>query len=125
MEDNILVLDISHVSWSLRCAGMWASTTWKIYKDLTTEIYDLYGDEEIDKKYVIKLEDHLYKKILNYLEEAKQKDRKVDACDGSAWSIVQYEDGKEIWNRKLGYIYDIQPLEEIEKILIDLIKDRG
>jgi hypothetical protein len=123
MEDNLLVLDISHVSWAERCMGMWESTTWKIYKDLTTEILDLYGDDEKDKKYVIKLEEHLFKRILKNIEDSKQNDKKNNACDGSAWSIIQYEDGNEIWKRECDYIYGIKPLEEIAKILNNLIKE--
>ena len=54
------------------------------------------------------------------LEIAKQIDKEVDARDGSAWSIVQYEKGDIVWERKPDYIYGIEPLEAIANILISL-----
>ncbi len=54
------------------------------------------------------------------LEIAKQNDKEVDARDGSAWSIVQYEKGDIVWERKPDYIYGIEPLEAIANILISL-----
>ena len=65
----------------------------------------------------------LFEEIMINLAKAKTEDRKVEACDGSAWSIVQYENGKAIWIRQSGYIYGIEPLEEIERILINLMKE--
>lgn len=121
--ENMLKLEIKHKSWDMRCAGMWDSTTWEIYEDLTTEIFDSYGDDKLDKKYIIKLDKNLFEEIIHNIERAKLEDRDVDACDGSAWSIVQYENGKAIWIRQSGYIYGIEPLEEIEKILINLMKE--
>ncbi len=50
------------------------------------------------------------------LEIAKQNDKEVDARDGSAWSIVQYEKGDIVWERKPDYIYGIEPLEAILEI---------
>lgn len=121
--ENLLKLRIKHQSWDMRCVGMWDSTTWEIYEDLTTEIFDSYGDDKIDKKYTIKLDKNLFEEIMINLEKAKTEDRKVEACDGSAWSIVQYENENAIWIRQSGYIYGIEPLEEIEKILINLMKE--
>ena len=121
--DNLLKLRIKHQSWDMRCAGMWDSTTWEIYEDLTTEIFDSYGDDKIDKKYTIKMDRDLFDEIMINLAKAKTEDRKVEACDGSAWSIVQCENGKAIWIRESGYIYGIKPLEEIEKILNNLMKE--
>lgn len=121
--ENLLRLKIKHQSWGERCAGMWDSTTWEIYEDLTTEIFDSYGDAEIDKRYTIKLEKSLFEEIISNIEKSKAEDKKVDACDGSAWSIVQYESGKAIWIRESEYIYGIEPLEKIEKILINLMKE--
>lgn len=100
--DNLLKLRIKHQSWNMRCAGMWDSTTWEI-------------DDKIDKKYTIKMDRDLFEEIIINLEKAKTEDRKVEACDSSAWSIVQCENGKAIWIRESGYIYGIKPLEEIEK----------
>lgn len=121
--ENLLKLRIKHQSWDMRCVGMWDSTTWEIYEDLTTEIFDSYGDDKIDKKYTIKLDQNLFEEIMINIEKAKTEDRKVEACDGSAWSIVQYENENAIWIRQSGYIYGIEPLEEIEKILINLMKE--
>lgn len=121
--ENLLKLRIKHQSWDMRCVGMWDSTTWEIYEDLTTEIFDSYGDDKIDKKYTIKLDQNLFEEIMINIEKAKTEDRKVEACDGSTWSIVQYENENAIWIRQSGYIYGNEPLEEIEKILINLMKE--
>ena len=51
---------------------------------------------------------------------AKENDTIIYACDGDAWEFIQYDNGKEIWKRDIGHIYEIQPLEELAKILRDI-----
>lgn len=55
---------------------MWDSTTWEIYEDLTTEIFDSYVNDKIDKKYTIKMDRDLFEEIIINLENAKTEDRK-------------------------------------------------
>ena len=40
MENNVLKLEITNTSLQMRCKGMWKSTNWKIYEDLTVEIFN-------------------------------------------------------------------------------------
>ena len=72
----MLKLKLKHQSWNMRCAGMWDSTTWEIYEDLTTEIFDSYVNDKIDKKYTIKMDRDLFEEIIINLEKAKTEDRK-------------------------------------------------
>ncbi|MBS7020388.1 MAG: hypothetical protein KH135_00745 [Firmicutes bacterium] len=57
------------------------------------------------------------------IEIVKSKDIEIDAYDGSAYEIIQYDNGNEIWKRNMGYIYGIKSLEEISMILNNLIED--
>lgn len=122
MEEKLLLLDIVHKSCDERCRGMWESTTWKIYEDLTIEIFDSYEDAKKDKKYTLKVGDYLFEKLLNCINEAKQNNEKIYACDGEVWGIIQYEKGNKIWERECDYIYGIKPLEEVARILKGLIE---
>lgn len=47
MENNVLKLEITNTSLQMRCKGMWKSTNWKIYEDLTVEIFNSYDDENL------------------------------------------------------------------------------
>lgn len=80
---------------------------------------------EIKKKiiniFIGDLDKNLYEEIVNCIELAKKCDKEVSALDGSAWSIEQYKNGKAVWMRKMGYIYGIEPLEKIGKIMNGLI----
>mgnify|MGYP004467166603 CR=1 FL=1 len=80
---------------------------------------------EIKKKiiniFIGDLDKNLYEEIVNCIELAKKYDKEVSALDGSAWSIEQYKNGKTVWMRKMGYIYGIEPLEKIGKIMNGLI----
>ena len=51
MEEKFLKLKIIHESWGERCEGMWKSTTWKVYNDLSLDIIDSYGNKEENNKY--------------------------------------------------------------------------
>ena len=63
-----------------------------------------------------------YEEIIVCLKMVKENDIKSDARDGDAWEFIQYSNGLEIWNRNLDYIYGNEPLEQITKILLGLIK---
>lgn len=120
------LLKISHKNWDMIGPNSWVSTEWIIYNDLAFEKREEYTTAmgmRGEKKYkdfngkIIKEE---YEKILNNIEAYKNDEVEVKACDGSAWEFTQYENGIEIWKRKLGYIYGITLLEEITKIVNDL-----
>lgn len=120
-----LVLKIRHVNWGIIGPGDWNNTEWKIYNDKTVDIkisYNFIDDSEENKTGNCELTTEVYEKLLNKIQLSKESDVEIKACDGDAWEIIQYENGKEIWKRDLGYIYGIKPLEEISIILNSLIK---
>ncbi len=96
-----------------------AAITKKRYRKLGITI----GDSSYDKNERI-LHTHIkkekYDQLLEILESAKENDTIIYACDGDAWEFIQYDNGKEIWKRDIGHIYEIQPLEELAKILRDI-----
>lgn len=96
---------------------------WTIYSDLTVELKETFNttnEAERIKKYILIIGKEFFDKIFYLIDLAKQNDVKVEAVDGYACEFIQYKDGLEIWKRDLGYIYDIEPLEEIVKILLSL-----
>lgn len=121
-----LVLKVKHIDWSMMGPGDWNNTEWKIYSDLTVEIlvsYNPMKNQENNKIVNSKLERKSYDKIFEKINLVKENDINVDACDGSVWEIIQYENGNAIWKREKGYIYGIKSLEKIATILNNLIKD--
>lgn len=94
---------------------------WKVYKDLTVDVEKTYNRAEhnietISKKIIEKD----YNSILKNIELSKENNIVVEACDGSAWEIIQYEKGQEVLKKDLGYIYGVKPLEAIAKIVMKL-----
>ena len=116
-----LVVNIVNVNWSEVGLGDWLSNEWEIYTDLTVEKKTRYkGNEEVVVK-TSKISRWTYNSILRKLKAARKKDKQSKAYDGSAWSVVQYKNGKEIWIRNEGYIYGIKPFENLAKKLYKII----
>lgn len=125
--DNMkeLVLEVKHTNWSMKKSEGWNYTEWKIYNNFEVEVkesYKISADEENIKCYNVKISFEKYNEINKKIQKAKEEDRYVSAYDGSAWKIVQYNEGKEVWKRDSGYIYGIKPLEELSRILNGLYK---
>jgi hypothetical protein len=115
-----IVFKIKKENWSLIRPNDWISTEWIIYNDLLVDIKNLYNDQKSDKsntkkKYHLTLEQ--YNNLVENIKLAKEENINVNACDGVAWEIIQYSNGKEIWKRNLDYIYGIKHLEKVENIL--------
>lgn len=116
-----LVVKIAQINWGRIGPGGWICNEWEIYNDLTVEMKIRYKEKSIVKN--AKLSRWEYSSILRKLKAARKKDEEVRAYDGSAWSIVQYEKGKEIWIRNEGYIYGIKPFEQLAKKLTKIIEE--
>lgn len=119
-----LVLNVKHENWSCIGPGEWINTEWKIYQDQTADIVITY-DSIKEKRIKInncKLTQANYNKLFKKIKRSKKIDIEIDGCDGCAWEITQYNNGKKIWKREMDYIYDIKPLEEIAQILNKLIQ---
>ena len=111
MDNENLVLRIEHENWGEFGPGIWESTIWKIYGDLRMEIFltaDLGNDK---KKKQTKISQKDFDYILDLLKQSEKDDGKVEALDGSAWEIKRYQGKSLVWQRDMGYIYGIRPLE--------------
>ena len=119
-----LVLKITHDNWGLVGPDSWNNVEWKVYDDLSVDIKILYNSITNGENIKIinsKLIQNDYDSIIKNVELSKENHIKVEACDGSAWEIIEYNNGKEIWKRDLGYIYGIKPLEKVAEILNKLV----
>jgi len=116
-----MVFKITNVNWGLRGPDSWNNVEWNIYNDLSVEIKVSYNNIEKNKLITSKLSKKDYNTIIENVELSKDNYIKVDACDGSAWEIIEYYKDNEIWKRDLGYIYGIKPLEEVAKVLNKLV----
>lgn len=120
-NEKEFILKIKHTNWGMIGPNDWTEVRWKIYKDLTVDIEKSYNrveqNIETASKKITKKD---YDNILKNIELSKENSVVVEACDGSAWEMIQYEKGQEVWKKELGYIYGIKPLEEITKIVMKL-----
>lgn len=117
-----LIFKIEDNDWGLKTIYTWSTKTWCIYSDLSVD-YEVRNGEGKIKSYSHNITDEDLKQILQNIELAKSDNREVQAFDGEAWEFVQYENGNIVWQRKLGYIYGIEPLETICDMLRNLVKN--
>ena len=119
MDNENLVLKIEHENWGETGPGGWQGTVWKIYGDLKMEIFLTvnFGDK---KKKQTKISQKDFDYILDLLKQSEKDDRKIEALDGSAWSIKRYQGKTLVWERKIGYIYGIKSLEALSGFLYKL-----
>ena len=120
MEKN-LKFKIEESNWGMMGPGDWKNTEWCIYDDYSVVVKIEHnkenGIEEV--KTVITTTD--YDKLENLYTLAKENNKVASAFDGTAWEFIEYKDEKEVWKFEKGYIYGIEPLEDIEKIVKSLI----
>lgn len=126
---NNLIVKIENHNWGEMGPGDWELTEWNIYEDLTVIVVKKYRptvlairenldnakEKIIEEKCKISKEDLAI--IISKINEAKSYTEEIKACDGVSWKYILYENGEETYNRPLGYIYGIKPLEEISPIL--------
>ena len=117
-----LIFKIEDNDWGLKTIYTWSTKTWCIYSDLSVD-YEIRNGEGKIKSYSHNITDEDLKQILQNIELAKSDNREVQACDGEAWEFIQYENDNVVWQRKLGYIYGIEPLETICDMLRNLVKN--
>lgn len=117
-----LFLKIVDNDWGLKTIYTWSTKTWCIYSDLSVD-YEVRNGEDKTKSYSHNINEEELKQIIKNIDLAKPYNREVQACDGEAWEFVQYENDNIVWERKLGYIYGIEPLETICDMLRNLVKD--
>lgn len=117
-----LILKIVDNDWGLKTIYTWSTKTWCIYSDLSVD-YEVRNGEDKTKSYSHNINEEELKQIIKNIDLAKSDNREVQAFDGEAWEFVQYENDNIVWERKLGYIYGIEPLETICDMLRNLVKD--
>lgn len=117
-----LILKIVDNDWGLKTIYTWSTKTWCIYSDLSVD-YEVRNGEDKTKAYSHNINEEELKQIIKNIDLAKSDNREVQAFDGEAWEFVQYENDNIVWERKLGYIYGIEPLETICDMLRNLVKD--
>jgi DNA-directed RNA polymerase subunit RPC12/RpoP len=81
--------------------------------------------EDKTKSYSHNINEKELNEIIKNIELAKSDNSVVEAFNGEAWEFVQYENGNVLWERKLGYIYGIEPLESICDMLHNLVKNES
>ena len=112
-------LAVKHINWNMIGPKEWTKIEWIIYTDLSVDIKRSYNAKDQETK--CKITEEMYKRLLDQVTLAKESKNKVEATDGSAWEIIQYENGQEIWHRSPDYIYGISSFEEIASILNSLL----
>lgn len=106
-----LVLEVKHENWGEIGPGIWESTIWRIYGDLKMDVLISYDLEAKKKVKHTKISQKDYDYILDLLKQSERVLVDVDALDGSAWEIKRYQGKSLVWQRDMGYIYGIRPLE--------------
>lgn len=117
-----LILKIVDNDWGLKTIYTWSTKTWCIYSNLSVD-YEVRNGEDKTKSYSHNINEEELKQIIKNIDLAKSDNCEVQAFDGEAWEFVQYENDNIVWERKLGYIYGIEPLETICDMLRNLVKD--
>lgn len=141
MEKRQLLLKAVHQNWGLMTGGSWRNTTWLINFDRSYKITDTFNlkpedlepdefdFETLKRGKVVTTSGIIDVKTFNNLIDAMNKpwpdpEIRIRACDGSAWQISQFsKTGEKInSNGELGYIYGLETLEGIARILIGISK---
>lgn len=121
-------------NWGMLCAydGSWLTVTWKIFDNGSYRIDEesFHIPEAHDRHELVDRRDHVlskgrmdpetFEKLLSALDRDPWRDPEIvsDGCDGVAWEINQYANGKVIRSSgKPGYIYGQKNLERIVSLL--------
>lgn len=111
-----LILKITNVNWGMKGPGTWDKIKWKIHNDYTVDCKVSFVAKDSQVQYA-EITKNTYEELTKNIKLAKDINIKVDACDGEAWEFILYNNGHEVWKKELGYIYGIEPLENISNIL--------
>ena len=117
MEEMNLILKATQYNWGLKYPGCWESRSWLIYDDGKCEITVCYvHSEPFYKKESVS---SVMLSRLKNLCHKKWEKKRIYACDGSAWTITAYDEGKPIQSTgpHPRYIYHLKVLEEIASLL--------
>lgn len=114
------IFEISHHNWGqfVLGGGDWVKTKIYIYDDFTVDITNYFSTypENKEEKISTKIDENMFNQIKEIMEHIDEYDF-IDAYDGSAWEYIYYKNNELYKKRKLGYMYGIKQLEELNMIL--------
>ena len=115
------LLKAEHHNWDLATIYDWKQDVFELSYDGKLHILVKYMDPVVDCVVYVSEDD--LEKIQTLIPQINI-DKRVDACDGSAWKFTAYDPaGKKSFQRDIGYIYGIEPLENIADILSSYIPE--
>lgn len=112
------LLKATHANWGLVTGNDWRRTTFELYRNGDLHICVFFLHPVADP--VVKMAPSDYSLICGNLDRIITEPPQTahNACDGTAWSFeARDKAGKLSFIWKLGYIYGIEPLENIDRIL--------
>ena len=124
-----LLLKAEKHNWGLMRREDWAETIWKIYSNGSYIIKELFSPSApgVSAKSFStegKLTDSEFQE-LKLLLDMEWSTEESQFCDGVAWSLTMYDHGTVIKQRPLGYIYGVEPYEDITLMLNQLQKKKA
>ena len=115
------LLQATWMNWGMMCfaSDELEERTWKVYRDgwvRTRPVFSASGAGPT-VEYLMSPDD--FRSLLSILTGAfLETEAFQDACDGEGWEMVSFDENGQETHRISGYIYGIQPLEEIADILL-------
>lgn len=120
------VFQISNKNWGqiVFGGGDWIETKIYICDDFTVDITNYFSTypEKKEEKLSSKIDENTFNQIKEIMEHIDEYDF-VDAYDGSAWEYIYYKNNAVYKERRLGYIYGVEQLEQVAEILRYMIKE--
>ena len=120
--DKNLILRACNENWSLKRQDDWDRVIWYIFSDGTYRIETGFVPR-LDLDNYVRREGKMSSRSFQQLTEAMSSDwdfdpREIDACDGEAWAVDQYENGNLVRSSgPIGYVYGKEAIEKIIELL--------
>lgn len=115
--DKNLILRACNENWSLKRQDDWDRVIWYIFSDGTYRIETGFVPR-LDLDNYVRREGKMSSRSFQQLTEAMSSDwdfdlREIDACDGEAWAVDQYENGNLVRSSgPIGYVYGKEAIEK-------------
>ena len=121
----MLLLKATERNWGLIGPGDWDKHSWKINDDGWYEYKETFRSNSAEK--LAEIPDVVEEGVLSAAQMEKLKtalaqewpETRTDASDGTAWEFKMYQNGEVVKHRDLGYIYGIEPFENIAAVLTE------
>jgi len=121
----MLLLKATERNWGLIGPGDWDKHSWKINDDGWYEYKETFRSNSVEK--LAEIPDVVEEGVLSAAQMEKLRtalaqewpEARTDASDGTAWEFKMYQNGEVVKHRDLGYIYGIEPFENIAAVLTE------